>query len=494
MPEFIPDRTERSVSMDKTVHTEELSRNRYHHCMTARYHEGDENGKSQAKFATYVLSDEARAAGYLDVWLEYEDSVTVKESSSNVMCSQKPACVFMERKHSGDENASTTYQISRVVASRLREDGSTMIHPCIVKNTSVTTNEKESKAGWVEQKGKVIIGRSHSGDENGKTVTTFGEVYILDDRNGNTYPLNLVNEAPTDVQKESNSDFYVDKKPENAPNQFQVWGSKVLGSSAFEHIWVESLSPRDNFRSNGNQDKLYPIQLVDVEAETYSIVNDYRNTGGWGNDAMGIIYAVEGVCHQISNRCILPTVGVSIKAKNVRIPWEYRKTCAYYGIAGKNYDKWYNTVYLASRNKFVKGAQAPAHQAEEGKGLGYFDLESEARELSRSAEMLLRDAGIIGDGEKNPIAEEQREWLIWQEALLKRYGFLEEDGKIRIPENLTEEKVREFCRILNEERPDLMAALKEKIGAEKYREYTGTDETKGAIVDAEMAIRCYLKK
>ena len=40
------------------------------HCLTARYHWGDENGKSNAKFSCFALPDEAKKAGYTEVYLE----------------------------------------------------------------------------------------------------------------------------------------------------------------------------------------------------------------------------------------------------------------------------------------------------------------------------------------------------------------------------------------------------------------------------------------
>lgn len=471
----------------------EVISDRYRYCMVARYHSGDENGNSKAKFAKFKLSEEAKTAGYVDVWLEYEKSVTVKESSSDVRCSDKPACVFMERKHSGDENANTSYQISRVVASKIREDGSTMLHPCITKNISEVTSSNESKAGWVEQGGKVIIGRSHSGDENGRTVTTFGEIYILDDQTGSTYPLKLEDEETQGEQKESASDFYINKKPENAPNQFQVWGADAFGMSIMEHIWVESLSPSDRFCSVGGTTKDHTIQLVDVKAETWAIVNDYRDKGGFRKDNMGIIYLLQGVCHQMSNRCIFPTVGEAVRAKNTKHPVEYAATCLCYGIAGLNYGIWYLVIYLPTKYKYVKGEEVQAQLPEGCKGLDYFDLESAADELLRSTEEFLRKEGVIGEG-GNPIAEEQKAWLLWLEKTMKKFGFLEDDGKIRIPEDLTEKTVREIVRTLNEDRPDLLAALKEKIGADKYREFFGTENTKCAIADEEMAIHYYLNK
>ena len=115
--------------MDKNKLTENvpLTPGLAHYCMTARYHSGDENGKSSAKFKALVLSDEARNAGYEDVWLVFEEYVFMKESSSSLKCRKNPAVVITGREHEGDENGMTYYQLARVMARKAVGDRKSVV-------------------------------------------------------------------------------------------------------------------------------------------------------------------------------------------------------------------------------------------------------------------------------------------------------------------------------------------------------------------------------
>lgn len=189
-----------------------IASERKEYCISARYHSGDENGKSALKFARIVLSQSAKDAGFADAWLEYARQVTQKESSSDVQCSVSPAEVFTERAHSGDENGSTTYTICRVVAEKIGADGSFSRCDGILTEQEAVT-KKESKSEWVEVADKVIVGRTHKGDENADTTTTFAKICLKD--GDNLYELELEDITETDSSKESQSDFYIEEADEN---------------------------------------------------------------------------------------------------------------------------------------------------------------------------------------------------------------------------------------------------------------------------------------
>lgn len=183
------------------------------YCIAARYHYGDENGNSAVKFARLALPLEATFAGYVDVWLEYARQVTQKESNSDVQCAESPAEVFTERAHSGDENGKTTYTVYKVVAKKISvESRSQELCDCVLMEKESIT-KKESQSEWVEVADKVIVGRGHSGDENGNTTTTFAKVCIKD--GDNLYELKLRNITESDFCKENQSDFYMDEAYEN---------------------------------------------------------------------------------------------------------------------------------------------------------------------------------------------------------------------------------------------------------------------------------------
>lgn len=202
-----------------------------HYCMTARCHSGDENGQSRARFAALVLSGEAKDAGYEDVWLVFEDYVAMKESSSSLSCRKNPAMVITGREHTRDENARTYYQLARVMA-RKKGESREAARTCVADDFVDVTSEKESGAGWVESEGRVMVGRIHTGDENGKTVTTFAKIYIVDDRGGKRYPLGLANVKELDSCKESSSDFYVDSP--DFENTFTAWSAPAFGQN-----WID---------------------------------------------------------------------------------------------------------------------------------------------------------------------------------------------------------------------------------------------------------------
>lgn len=96
-------------------------------------------------------------------------SSSIKESSGiEFLCPTNT--VMTGRYHKGDENGKTKYATAIVIANGTE-----------AKTTSEITSEsfKESSGKWfVTDKDRVMVGRVHKGDENGKTFYVSAELVI----------------------------------------------------------------------------------------------------------------------------------------------------------------------------------------------------------------------------------------------------------------------------------------------------------------------------
>lgn len=139
--------------------------------MTGRYHSGDENGTTQYEYASLkaIDSNGNPVAGTITVE-DVKWDVPLKESSSTGY--EAPTNrIIVGRKHSGDENGQTQYATA------------------IVKlNGKVTTLDegrssvpiKESSGIWFKtDANRVITGRHHNGDENGQTFYNSAVIILL---------------------------------------------------------------------------------------------------------------------------------------------------------------------------------------------------------------------------------------------------------------------------------------------------------------------------
>lgn len=102
-------------------------------------------------------------------------SESMKESGSSFLCPSN--MVLTGRLHSGDENGSTIYEYASLKA--ISANGEVIADADItVQNVTWVEYEKESTGeGYDAPYGKVIVGRRHSGDENGRTAYAIGEVF-----------------------------------------------------------------------------------------------------------------------------------------------------------------------------------------------------------------------------------------------------------------------------------------------------------------------------
>lgn len=471
--------------MDKNKLTENvpLTPGLAHYCMTARYHSGDENGKSSAKFKALVLSDEARNAGYEDVWLVFEDYVFMKESSSSLKCRQNPAVVITGREHEGDENGMTYYQLARVMARKAVGDTEKdALRTCVADDFVEITNKKESEAKWVESGGRVMVGRTHKGDENGETVTKFARIYILDDKDGTRYPLDLADEKVLDECKESKSNFEVDSP--DFDNTFTAWAAPAFSQEWINHTWVKSHSPEGKFCCAGGTSEDYFIREVGVIKNAYAIMDKCRGNVLWMKDCAEILYVYDGVCHQMSNRFLFPVSG-KYMVYNDHHPKGYKTSTLVYGLTGIGYETWYMNVFLPAAKQH--GVEL---EVQENMSTAAYDRERELEALRTATAAVFVECNITTPADT--VLEAQREWLGQREDIMKKYGFMSDSGARAVPSGLTEESVRAMVgEVINAHRK-LFSAVRDKVGVDNFRLLNDGEDAVKDIVDVDTALQYYL--
>lgn len=143
----------------------------YH--LISRQHKGDENGNTWCEFAEFGLSQLAIDKKLNEVYVIHNRNVKIdRESSSEVICQDGE--VILGRKHTGDENGVTEYKIGRVYVGIKDMD---LLIPCVTINRR-TKECKESSGEQMHLGGLSMVGRTHKGDENGKTIYTFADIAI----------------------------------------------------------------------------------------------------------------------------------------------------------------------------------------------------------------------------------------------------------------------------------------------------------------------------
>jgi hypothetical protein len=98
----------------------------------------------------------------------------IKEANSSF--SAPPTQVLVGRMHSGDENGNTTYKYAPLIA----DPNSGVELKYKLQNTMWTEGIEQSNLSYSAPDGWVIVGRKHDGDENGKTSFQISQVVISD--------------------------------------------------------------------------------------------------------------------------------------------------------------------------------------------------------------------------------------------------------------------------------------------------------------------------
>jgi curli biogenesis system outer membrane secretion channel CsgG len=109
----------------------------------------------------------ASAATEVTITTELRHTSTVKESAG-VAFTCPANEVLTGRRHSGDENGYTTYYCSRVLVNG---------EQALVSPGSWTSGQRESSSFYEAPADLALVGRWHSGDENGTTRYRTGALY-----------------------------------------------------------------------------------------------------------------------------------------------------------------------------------------------------------------------------------------------------------------------------------------------------------------------------
>lgn len=123
------------------------------------------------------------------------ESAPMKESDSSYTCPEDT--VIIGREHSGDENGDTKYIYGLLIYNDII---------CKVSGGTWSEWEKESDSSFTCPEDTVIVGREHNGDENGDTRYKYASVSL------HSSPMKTVNGEWSAWDKESDSNFIC---PEN---------------------------------------------------------------------------------------------------------------------------------------------------------------------------------------------------------------------------------------------------------------------------------------
>ncbi len=166
----------RPKDRQKTSYSKKSSQEYYlcslNRILTGRCHSGDENGKTWFEDAKLEAVDESGnlVSGEISVtsieWSEWS-----KESSGQGFDALNNR-VLVGREHKGDENGKTRYATAIVLFNGKN---------CMTTDRVSSNSIKESKGIWCcSDSERVMTGRHHSGDENGRTYYNYSKIYSLE--------------------------------------------------------------------------------------------------------------------------------------------------------------------------------------------------------------------------------------------------------------------------------------------------------------------------
>ncbi|NUW38239.1 hypothetical protein HTZ77_43600 [Nonomuraea sp. SMC257] len=127
--------------------------------LTGRSHYGDETDPT-TYYCSFILINGEQAQVYLGDWTARQ-----KESRSDYSAPDHQAVAG--RWHEGDENGYTRYRSAGIYWRGQR---------VLLANGDISGEYRESNHLWQADENKVMTGRLHNGDENGKTYYRFATV------------------------------------------------------------------------------------------------------------------------------------------------------------------------------------------------------------------------------------------------------------------------------------------------------------------------------
>jgi hypothetical protein len=309
--------------------------------LTGRYHSGDENGKTAYEYATLKAIDAAgNPVGGVITVEDQRWEGNIKESNGTYNASA--GRVIVGRRHSGDENGQTAYKTGVVKYNGL---ATTII------NYTTSGINKESKWNWFKTDGThVITGRSHSGDENGNTYYSVG-----------TIAYNTVAVPPSRfriVVKLNPSESYFPMNP-NDFIRLSRFRKHNIGSS--DDGWSKS----QNFWVNGNSHGLeyydIPVNIIN----SYYIPNSTKNLRPHDSDSFGVgevfLEPDDNLVGDRDPNTRVPVFQYSLPDGSKRQYWTfYGYDQSSFGISVSHQGDWEN-ITLSIVNNSIAGAWLSQH-------------------------------------------------------------------------------------------------------------------------------------
>lgn len=178
----------------------------YH--LVGRMHSGDENGNTTCRFARFEVPVEFGKAKI--VYVNNSDEIKVKESKSNITLGNGE--VIISRSHKGDENGETTYKTAKVFLELENNEEriplETLYDNADGTDATKTISLKESDGQWAYIEDCTIVGRKHTGDENANTVYSFAKFQFSSEiRTDSVFKLEFEEVIDTAPQSKNNSHF-----------------------------------------------------------------------------------------------------------------------------------------------------------------------------------------------------------------------------------------------------------------------------------------------
>jgi hypothetical protein len=174
--------------------------------------------------------------------------------------------------------------------------------------------------------------------------------------------------------------------------------SPILGRRFADHAYVYCSDKDMYFDCFGKHEGPEPRQLICAGYGLYEVANCYREcpveikgSGFFTHDNACLgIYGINGVCHQAANR-FLYTAGVTLN-NNVQGYWF---SVLMYGVYGKDYYNWLNTVHDCFTKKAVELTERKDNDPLFGKVRQLHKLFSAQGTKPHPHEMILKEAAVV---------------------------------------------------------------------------------------------------
>lgn len=254
----------------KTSYSQKASKEHYlcslNRILTGRCHSGDENGKTWFEDAGLEAVDELgnRVSGEISVtsieWSEWS-----KESSGQGFDALNNR-VLVGREHRGDENGKTRYATAIVQFNGKN---------CMTTDRVSSSSIKESKGIWCcSDSERVMTGRHHSGDENGRTYYNYSKIYSLEPSTepaskGTIIVPNI--RMQSESMNESKSSFLC---PSNMVLTGRLHSGDENGSTVYEYASLKAISASGEV-----------IADADITVQNVTWVEHGKESTGEGYDA-----------------------------------------------------------------------------------------------------------------------------------------------------------------------------------------------------------------